>query len=301
MCSSDLRGESLYGAAATIRSAPHGDVYGPVVYVAYLPFAGALSRRAAEQAAGLFFTLLTALLLFALGRQIRGPATGILLAYCWLAFPLTLYEDGLGFNDSIVAAALVATILAAAHPARRGVAAAVAGWSKLSPLALLPLLAGHRTANRPDARRRVLVFAAGFAVASVVLFVPAFAHSTPAMFVSRTLGFQALREPSDSLWSSLQIAYGAQAPWLVTLAKLLHGMLAAVTGAFALLAFRFARREDAVGLAAMCGAVLIAVQACLGYYSYSYVLWFAPLVLVALLADGAPPAEPVREASVTYV
>jgi hypothetical protein len=51
----------------------------------------------------------------------------------------------------------------------------------------------------------------------------------------------------------------------------------------------------------MCGAVLIAVQACLGYYSYSYVLWFAPLVLVALLADGAPPAEPVREASVTYV
>jgi hypothetical protein len=52
-------------------------------------------------------------------------------------------------------------------------------------------------------------------------------------------------------------------------------------GTLVLLAFRLPRRADIIGLAAAAAAVLIAIQLCLSYYSYSYVLWFAPLVLVA--------------------
>ena len=164
---------------------------------------------------------------------------------------------------------------------------------------MLPLLASYQTARRPDAKRRVWLFASAFTVATAVIFLPAFAHSTPATFLSRTLGFQALREPSDSLWSTLQINYGAHAPWLVTLTKIAHAILAALAGAFAVLAFRIARREDAVGLAATSAAVLIAVQACLSYYAYGYILWFAPLVLVGLLADRAPAAEPAPQTTAT--
>jgi len=39
---------------------------------------------------------------------------------------------------------------------------------------------------------------------------------------------------------------------------------------------------------------LIAVEACLNYYSLSYVLWFAPLVLIALLLQA--PVERARPA-----
>jgi hypothetical protein len=152
-----LHGRPLYGAPAGSAVAdPHTDTYGPSNYEAYLPFASALNDRTAARVTTLFFDLLSALLLFVLGRQIRGPTAGVLLAYCWLAFPFTLYEDALGFNDSIVAAALVGTVLAARSPARRGVMAALAGWTKLSPLALVPLLAGLSPPGDRGARRALV-------------------------------------------------------------------------------------------------------------------------------------------------
>lgn len=278
-----LHGESLYGASATTAAAPHGDVYGPVTYEAYVPLAGILSARAAAPYTTLLFVLLSAWLLFALGRRLRSTATGVLLAYCWLAFPLTLYEDALAFNDSIVAALLLATMLTATSPLRRGVAGALAVWSKLSPLALLPLLLAHGARRRPDARRDIATFALAFALATALVFLPAVAHSSLSTFVSRTVGFQGLRPPGDSLWSTLQNRYGEGSPWLATLARAGHGLLVALTGAVALLASRISRRQDTVGLAAMTAAVMIALQACLSYYAYSYILWFAPLVLLVLI------------------
>jgi hypothetical protein len=45
---------------------------------------------------------------------------------------------------------------------------------------------------------------------------------------------------------------------------------------------RIPRRQDVAGLAAACAAVLAAVTICAGYFSVTYVLWLAPLVLVVL-------------------
>lgn len=280
-----VHGQSLYGprAGTVSGAAQHTDTYGPFNYEAYIPLALGLSRKRAALLTALFFDLLTAGLLFVLGRRTRGPTTGVTLAFCWLAFPLTLYEDALGFNDSIVAAMLVATVLAARLPSRRGAAAALAVWSKLSPLALVPVLATYQLAGRSPARRAG-AFAAAFVAATAVIFVPALTHSTPAAFVSRTVGFQAGREPSHSLWSTLEFAYTAHMAWLKVLAVVLHGLLAALVGAFIVLSFRIRYRHDAAGLAAISAAILIAIQLLLGYYSYSYLLWFAPLVLFAVIA-----------------
>ncbi len=281
-----VHGQSLYGARAGTVSgtAQHTDTYGPFNYEAYIPLALGVSRKRAALLTALFFDLLTAGLLFVLGRRTRGEGLGITLAFCWLAFPLTLYEDALGFNDSIVAATLVAIVLVAHRPGRRGAMAALAVWSKLSPLALVPLLATYQLSGR-DRGGRSAAFAAAFAAATAVIFFPALAHGTPAAFISRTIGFQAGREPSHSAWGTLEFAFAGRLAWLKLAAVVLHGLLAALVGAFVILSFRIRYRQDAAGLAAMAAAILISIQSLLGYYSYSYILWFAPLVLFAVLTQ----------------
>jgi len=293
-----LHGRALYRAPASAPAAdPHTDTYGPVDYEAYVPFAGVAGGRLASRLTTVLFDLLTALLLFALGLDVAGPSIGVLLAFCWLAFPFTLYEDALGFNDSIVAAALVGTLLAARHPARRGVMAAVAGWSKFSPLALVPLLATYRPRGAPGAgggsgapaksqaggRGGQARFAIAFVLATGLVFVPALAHGSVAEFITRTFGFQATRPPGGSIWAFLQGSYTAHAPSVATASRILHGLITGLAGALVFVLLRGPRRQDVVGLAAASAALLLAVEVCLSYFSLSYVLWFAPLVLASVI------------------
>ncbi len=53
------------------------------------------------------------------------------------------------------------------------------------------------------------------------------------------------------------------------------------------------RRNDLVGLAAGCAAILIGVQLAVEHWFYLYIPWFFPLVMVALL--GRYATAPVRE------
>jgi hypothetical protein len=290
-----LHGRPLYGVDGVLLSNlgydPHFDTYGPVNYEAYVPFAAVATSETASRLAALFFDLLTAALLFALGRQVRGPTMGIVLAYAWLAFPFTLYTDGLAANDSMVAAALVGTLLLARSPVRRGAMAALAAWTKLTPLALVPVLAGHNPSGQ-GRRRQLLAFGAAFGLASAVVFVPALAHSSPGEFVTRTFGFQISRGPSYSIWERLGSGspFGGSA-WIKTVSGAIHGLLIALTGGLAVALLWLAKREDVVGLAGASATVLIAVLMCDGYLSFTYILWFAPLVLVALLLDGERSGE----------
>ena len=88
------RGEALYGNFPLDNE--HGDTYGPVLYYAYVPFeallpwSGGWDDLPAAHAAAVAFDLLTAGALWLLGRRLRGPALGALLAYLWAACPFTL-------------------------------------------------------------------------------------------------------------------------------------------------------------------------------------------------------------------
>ncbi len=133
----------------------HGDTYGPVNYEAYVPFqqifgwSGRWDDLPAAHAAAIVFDLLAVALLFLLGRRVRGPGLGIVLAYAWVSYPFTLFALESNSNDSLVAVLILAALLArprrwpqAATPAR-GTFAARAGLTKFAPLALAPLLWTH--------------------------------------------------------------------------------------------------------------------------------------------------------------
>lgn len=284
-----VHGEALYGPdrSLTAKSGfdPHYDTYGPLNYETYVPFLLASGSANAARLLALFFCLLTAGLLFILGSRLRGPPEGLALAFAWLVFPFTLYSDGFDFNDALVSALLVGTLLVAGSPVRRGVMSALAGWTKLSPLALVPLMLSYRSSAEQPRRRAIQLFTVGFALTSVVVFLPAVSHSSLATFLSRSFGYQLHRSPGYSIWALYGDTSGYSAA-VMNISKIVHGLLLALTVGLALTLPLLPRRQDLLGLAAASAAVLIGLQLSDGYFSFSYLLWFLPLVLVALTCDG---------------
>ncbi|HEX4032958.1 MAG TPA: glycosyltransferase 87 family protein [Solirubrobacteraceae bacterium] len=269
-----LHGGALYGGFPSEIS--RGDTYGPVSYEAYAPFvaafgfSGAWDSLPAAHAAAIFFDLLTIALLLLLGWRIRGPATGIVLAYAWAAFPFTAFALESNSNDALVAALVLAALLAASSPPARGVFAALAGLTKFAPLALAPLLATHR---RPGLRG-LAAFTLCFAAAAALALYPALAHNSLSEIFNRTVTYQADRSAPFSIWG----LYGG-----------LGGEQAIVQVAAVVLALALAfvpRRDDLVGLCAAAAAVLIAVQLGVSYWFYLYIPWFFAPAIVALLAGS---------------
>jgi hypothetical protein len=275
-----IDGQAIYGAfpAAVTR----GDTYGPVSYEAYVPFvalwgfSGRWDDLPAAHAAAIFFDLLAIALLFALGWRIRGPSTGLVLAYAWAAFPFTAFALESNSNDALVASLVLAALLVAGSPPARGALAALAGLAKFAPLVLVPLLAMHRLGER--GRLAVVAFAAAFAAFAALALVPALEHNSLSMIFSRTVQYQADRSAPFSVWG----LYGG-----------LHVEQLAVRVLAVLLALAlavFPRRDDVVGLCAGAAALLIAVQLGVSYWFYLYIPWFFGPAIVALLGAYEVPA-----------
>ena len=203
-------GSALYGAFPSDNAS--GDTYGPVVYLAYVPFEQAASWSGrwddlpAAHAAAIAFDLLACLLLFLIGRRVRGPDLGVLLAYAWVTYPFTLYALMSNSNDTLVAALVLAAVWAAGSPAGRGAFVALAGLTKFAPLALAPLFATHG-GLRP---RTLLAYLAGFGVAAALAFVPLLGHLDWRKFWDHTIAFQAQRGSPFSVWG----LYDPDVEWL---------------------------------------------------------------------------------------
>jgi hypothetical protein len=280
-------GRPLYGGYPADNE--HGDTYGPVNYEAYLPFqqifgwSGTWDDLPAAHAAAIAFDLLTVLLLFLLGRRLRGPPLGLALAYAWVSYPFTLFALASNSNDTLVCLLVLAALYFATSPPLRGVFAALAGLTKFAPLALFPLLATHglRELDSRSARLRSLAwFLAAFLLTAAVVCIPAFTHDSLHTFYERTFVYQANRGSPFSVWG----LYGG-----------LSGVQAGVQVAAVALALALAflpRRADLVGLAAACAAVLIATQLGIEHWFYLYLPWFFPLVMLALFGRLSDPAVP---------
>ena len=273
-------GKPLYGHFP--KDDQYGDTYGPVAYEVYVPFErlepwhGVWDDLPAAHIAAVFFDLLCVLLLFLIGRQIRGPDLGVMLAYAWCSYPFTLYVSNSNTNDSLLAALVLLAVLLAARPAGRGAATALAGLTKFAPLALAPVLATH-AAPRGRLAGTMARFAVGFLVAGAIACIPLFLHENLSDFWKHSVQFQADRGSPFSIWGFRG--------W-TTAQHVVQGLavLLAIVIAFV------PRRRDVAGLAAACAAVLLALELGVTHWFYLYVPWFFGLVMLALLGRSSPGA-----------
>jgi Glycosyltransferase family 87 len=268
----------------------NGDTYGPVVYLAYVPavaafgWSGRWDSLPAAHVAASAFDILAVLGLFVAGWRLASPRLGVLLAFAWAADPFTAYTLNMNANDALVGAAVAWLLAVLSVPAVRGVMLAVAGFTKLGPLAMVPVFVSLRS-------RFVTLVA--FAAASLVLLsmLALDAHGLR-LFWDRTIAYQRDRITPMSIWT-----LGDYHPGWPHLERIQEAAQIVAAIGIGLLAFLPRRRsKDAAAVAALCAAAVIATQLVASYWFYPYICWWLPLVLAGffLPRSGTTPEQPVN-------
>ena len=287
-------GEGLYDGTFPDDNR-HGDTYGPVNYLAYVPFEQALpwsgrwGALPAAHGAAIAFDLLVVLGLFLLGRRLRpgaeGRRLGVVLSYAWVTYPYTLFALSTNANDALVGLLGALALLALTSPPARGAAIALAAGAKFVAAGLAPLFAAGTGERR---LRGAALFALAFAAVAAATFLPFIPDGGLRELYDRTVGYQLGRGSPFSIWGQ-----EPSLEWLQTALKVAAGALCAAL-------FFVPRRRDPRQVAALAAAALIALQLTLTHWFYLYIVWFAPLALVALLAayrtPDPAPAPPELEA-----
>jgi hypothetical protein len=289
-------GDELYGEGFS-EDVEQGDTYGPVNYLLYVPFeqalrwSGAWDDLPAAHGAAIAFDLLAIGGLLLLGRALRpgseGRTLGVGLAWAWAAYPYTAFVLETNANDTLVALACIAALLAFTRSGGRrwaaagGFAVGLGAAAKFAPLVLAPLFA----------RRAPLVFGAALVLTLAVTVLPFVPDGGLRELYDRTRGYQAGRGSPFSVWGQVD-----SLDWLQTVVK------AGAVGLALAVAF-LPRRPDERQIAALGAAVLIALQLAVTHWFYLYVVWFVPFVLVAMFGayrervpETAEPPEREAEA-----
>jgi hypothetical protein len=330
-----VHGEPLYGNFP--EEIHDGDTYGPVNYVAYVPFeviwpyTGEWDDLPAAHGASIAFDVATFILLLVLGIRIRpGPAgrrLGAILAFGWAAFPYTAYVLESDSNDALVAALLVATLVLLAKPLWRGVTLSLATWAKFIPLMLAPMLLTYRpeavasslpasesagsslqlddapadAANPSNGSapgehvvrarigraqdavfsRQALLFSVGFVVVTLVFMTWPAIDPGLKVFYERTIATQAGRSSPFSIWGQDE-----------SLEPIRVAILAA-TGLLAVALAFVPRKKSLLQVAAFSAALMLGIEITLHHWFYLYIVWFFPLMLIALcLLEPTDEPEP---------
>lgn len=276
-------GEQLYDNFPDDVSS--GDTYGPVNYLAYLPFeriwpySGEWDDLPAAHAASIVFDVAVFALLILIGMRIRpgpeGQRLAAILAFGWAAYPYTAYVLESNSNDSLVAALLLATLLLLGRPLARGGVLAAATWTKFVAAPLAPMFLTYERRSRS-----ALLFAAGFALVTVAALAWPAIDPGLTTFYERTIASQAGRDSPFGIWG--------QAPSLEPVRIALLVGLGLLSIAFAFIP----RRKSLVQVAALSAALLILLQLTLHHWFYLYVVWFYPLLLIALAAAPVRTSQP---------
>jgi hypothetical protein len=300
-------GLSAYGAFPS--NVGTGNTYGPLTYLAYVPFEQVFPFRAeasfaepSAHAASIAFDTLAAGVLFLVGRSQEtdrrlGVRRGVLYAYLWLACPWTAYCLNSNSNDALPALMLGLVLLVGARPALRGLGVAAAGATKIGPFGLFPVLMTGRSvaptvrvAYAPPAfwplpgepragavRRGVLIGAVVLAAGAVLVLVTAVVALHGFDFrnlYDKTIAYQAGRPAPFMPWGFED--YHLEA---------LRDPVRYVAIGFALVIALVPRRHDVTGTAAIAVAVIVGLQMSTEYWFYMYLVWLVPLLISSGLSD----------------
>jgi len=274
---------------------PTGDTYGPVSYMSYLPglwifgWSGKWDRLPSVHATTILFDLLALLGLAAVGFRYGGRRLAATLALAWAACPFTQYISSANTNDALMPAFLIWGFWAATSDPGRGIFSALASWTKLASLIVVPLWLTYP--NR-DVRRSV-VFALAFAVTTALAFWVLLLGGHPLheaqVFYDRTFKIQFDRHSPFSVWD-----WGQYHIDLPDLRWLQHVLQVALVVAAVALAF-VPRTKSPLQLAAFTAALLLGFELLLTHWSALYISWFFPFFALAVLA--APELARRREES----
>jgi hypothetical protein len=134
---------------------------------------------------------------------------------------------------------------------------------------------------------RRAVLSSGVTVAVIVAaFVPWIPDGGLRELYDRTLGYQAGRNSPFSIWGQ----HAGLEP--------LHVAVIVFAGLLALAVAFVPRRKSPLQVAALAAAVMVAIELTASHWFYLYIVWFAPLVLVAAFlplhtARAPGPLDPV--------
>ncbi len=256
-----------------------GDTYGPLNYLVYVPsvlvfgFSGNWDFLPAAHAVTITAFVVGALAMVIAGWRLSGPKLGAAMFLAWSVFPYTLYTTNNNANDIIVAAAAAIGLAAATSPLARGLTVTAGFALKLYPILLIPLWFFHDDVRRGPMLKFILGGVAVVVTTFWVLFLDGDVLGSLKLFYDKTLAFQGTR---DTPWTIF-----TQVPQLA----FLKGPL---TAAVVLLAFIVAvfpsGKRTVRQLAAFSAAIVIAFQLTTNYWFYTYIIWFEPLIFLALLA-----------------
>ena len=264
----------------------HGDTYPLLGYALYLPAAAiAPVRDAFDDTSSAVLAAFAAALVVAVALRRGGPR--VVLA--WLCFPPLAVAVASGTNDLLLAAAVVLALVLASRCGRSALALAAGVWIKLAPLVLLPLWLARTRALGPLARAAAATLGLSAALTGWILVLGGPGGLARML---HALSFQLERGTLQSAWGLLD-AGGAQ--------RVAEAATVALIAWSALMARKVVL--DPARLAALCGAVLAALQISATNWSYLYLVWLFPCVALGLIADrselpaGATARGPARRCS----
>jgi hypothetical protein len=274
-------------------SIAHTDTYGPIAYLAYLPFEllfpshGVWDSLPSVHAASITFDLVTVGGLVALGRRLRagsdGLRLGLALGWAWAACPFTLLALIMHTNDGLIAMLSVLALVAFGSPPVRGALIGLAAAAKFASAALLPLFAVGRN-RRP---RDVIVCTVMFAVVVAGSIFPYLPVGGLSEFYNHTIGFQLTRSDVFSPW--------ALHPSLDPLKTVVEVGAVLLCGLVALRP----RQRSLAQASALAAAITIAIELPTVHWFYYFIVWFVPFVLVALLAADTERGPSALDAGAT--
>jgi hypothetical protein len=278
-----LHGLHLYGAASWQGPGRlrlyHPDSYGPFAYYAYIPFVAVFPAAPAQVATllpALCFDALTIAGLYKLGHRLGGRPLAQAFVFAYLLFPFPDLSLMAETNDGLIAALCVWTIvIAAERPVARGLLTAAVALTKFLPALLALQFLG--------VRRGRLRYALTLAASLAAMLAWPLITSGPAQFFDSTFGYQLIQRGGG-----IQFSIWTYMPQLAIVARLL---LAVVLVLLALSPMVRPGMQDARKQAALSAALLIGAQLLLGYWFYSYLTWFYPLLVIAMVQAPAPPSK----------
>jgi len=283
-----LHGVAPYGH---IHLALHGDTYPLLNYLLYLPgaIADPVSSPFSDESGSLFVAAAASLLAgWALYRVAARPQTaaggdertaerGLRAALAWFAFPPLLLAASGGANDVVLAACL-AWMLALRRRAGLSLLLLAAGaWVKLVPVILLAIWAPHdRRAHAQDSRRALARAYAPAIALSLALAGLLAALGGPGAISAmvRAISFQFQRGSFFAPWYTFDLQ------WLQPLAQ--AAVIALLLAAMLRLRAHRSSPLELSRVSAIAGALLLGVQLAANYWTWSYLVWVLPFVLVAL-------------------